>query len=52
MLQLIEERIRSSAIDFERRDALVRLRLIEEDLSNLYQGASDIAGEEQLSRGL
>jgi hypothetical protein len=39
MLQLIEERIRSSEIDVQHRDVLIRLRsLIEEDLTTASQG--------------
>jgi hypothetical protein len=48
MLQQIEERIRSSDIEVEHRDVLIRLRsLIEEDLAMASQGAADMPDQNQ-----
>ena len=45
MLHQIEERIRSSEIDVQHRDVLIRLRsLIEEDLTTASQGTGNAAG--------
>jgi hypothetical protein len=42
MLRLIEERIRSSEIEVEHRDILIRLRaMIEEDLAEPARGESE-----------
>ena len=49
MLQQIEERIRSSDIEVQHRDVLIRLRsLIEEDLTTASEGSR----ETQPERGL
>ena len=45
MLTMIEERIRSSAIQVEHRDALIRLRaMIEDDLAALARGGVSAPG--------
>jgi hypothetical protein len=42
MLRLIEERIRSSQIEVEHRDVLIRLReMIEDDLAEPRRGPTD-----------
>jgi len=47
MLSMIEERIRSSDIRVEHRDALIRLRaMIEDNLATLVQGAAFPAGSD------
>jgi len=46
MLQQIEERIRSSDIEVQHRDALIRLRsLIEEDLTSAVKGSPEAERE-------
>ena len=46
MLHQIEERIRSSKIEVQHRDVLIRLRsLIEEDLTTASQGRPDTRPE-------
>ena len=46
MLQQIEERIRSSEIEVQHRDVLIRLRsLIEEDLTTASEGSRETQPE-------
>ena len=46
MLSMIEERVRSSDIRVEHRDALIRLRtMIEDDLAAGEQGRGSVGGE-------
>jgi hypothetical protein len=49
MLRLIEERIRSSDIEVQHRDVLIRLRaILEEDLATAFDGqqGADLDGPE------
>ena len=51
MLTMIEERIRSSDIRIEHRDALIRLRaMIEDDLAAEEQGRALMVGLAEASR--
>jgi len=50
MLTMIEERIRSSAIQIEHRDALIRLRaMIEDDLAALETERATAAGSTEVA---
>ena len=52
MLRLLEERIRSSDIQIEHRDALIRLRaMIEDDLTAYQQDRASEAGSAEAGGG-